>query len=141
MNHRTISWKMDLSLSKIGYGNGGDQFVTFAFPMLLCLGMHIGGAQGRDWRAALVDDFTLAVPLLAQAFGQQLIVPQANRLQRLGPDVQHADGGSALLLQQMADAHVIQHGVLARRGGAEVLIHRCGTLEQRDDVQTQGRGW
>ena len=75
--------------------------------MLLAAGVQVAGVDDRQRRGALA--------VLAQALGQQLIVPEADRLQAFAPGREDADGRSAADFHQPSDAGIVQDRVLARR--------------------------
>ena len=72
----------------------GDQLVAAALLVLLAAGMEVAGVDDRQRRGPLA--------VLAEAFGKELVVPQAHRLQALAPGGKHADGGAAAGFHQPA---------------------------------------
>ena len=77
-----------------------DQLVALAFLVLLAPRVQVAGVDDRQrHRPAFV---------LAQAFGEQLVVPQADRFEPLAPGGEHANVAAALDFHQMADADVVE---------------------------------
>ena len=68
----------------------GDQLVAAAFLMLLAARVQVARVDDRQRRGAVF--------VLAEAFGEQLVVPQAGGFQALAPGRQHADRRAAQLL-------------------------------------------
>ena len=82
------------------------QFVAAAVLVLLAAGVEVAGVDDRKRRGAQA--------VLAEAFGQQLIVPQADGLEPLAPGREHADRGAVAGLHQAADAGVAERRVVQR---------------------------
>jgi len=79
--------------------------------------------------------------VLAEALGQQLVVPQAHGLKPLAPGGEDARGGPAERFHEVAHTDVVEHGILPQRGFPESLRHGCRALQQGRDVQShQGGG-
>lgn len=78
----------------------------------------------------------VALAVLAEAFRQQLVVPQPERFEPLAPGGKHADRRSPPGFHQPADADVVEHRIAARLGGHEPLGHGGGALEDGFDVQS-----
>ena len=73
--------------------------------------------------------------VLAEALGQELVVPEPDGFQALAPGGEHADRGPAAGFHQPRHAGVIEHGILQRRRGAEPLVHGRGAFEQMLHVE------
>ena len=105
----------------------GDELVAAAFLVLLAAGMEVAGVDDRQRRGALA--------VLAEAFGEQLVVPEADRFEALAPGGKHADRGAAAGFHQPRHADVVEHGVVQRRRGAEPLVHGRRAFEQMLHVE------
>ena len=81
-----------------------------------------------------------AETLFAIGFGEQLVIPQADRFECLAPDTHHTNALVAMLGEQMIDGNVLQHQVVRIIGVDEMLVHRHGALKQLDTVEPQECG-
>src|SRR5947209_12826493 len=84
-----------------------DDLVTRPVLMLLATRMQIAGSDGGERQRPAA--------LFAQTLGQELIVPQADGFQLLGPNAEHAGSLAEFLRQQIIDAGVLQDRIALER--------------------------